>query len=105
MRKAKLFLDAQPLMAMEMTGAKLFQYKEYVLSGELHKVDSHCKEEKSELDQKNYSESKIADELIQNIRDSWETMDEDQKSEFVKVVQEMFDYYIRYLIAVKNDQP
>jgi len=102
-RKAKIFLDAQPLLAMEMTGAKLYQYKEYVLSGEIHKIKNHCEDEKTELNSLQYSEAKMADELINNINDTWELLDERDKKEFVEVVQELFDYYIKFLICAKND--
>ena len=101
-RKAKLFMDAQPVAVLEMTGVKLFQYRDMVQSGDIHLIKHHTDTEKINVHENGYSEAQIADDLVKNVFDSWQLLMDDEKVDFTEQVQELLQLYIQYLLLEKS---
>lgn len=101
-RRARVFLDADPKSALEITGAKLFKYKEIVFARRPDKISHSMDNERKEtLDE--YSDQKdIAGELVDNVMRVWHTMGKEDKDELNDQLIDMLRIYIEYLIAEKK---
>lgn len=100
-RRARVFIDADPKSALEITGAKLFKYKDIVMARRPDKISHNVENEQKEtLDE--YSDQKdIAAELIDNVLVVWQQMAVDQKNELSEQLIDMLRLYAQYVMLEK----
>lgn len=101
-RRCRLFLDADPKSALEITGAKLFKYKDIVLEKRPDKISHNVESEQKETLNEYSSQRDIAGQLVENVLIVWRDMSERDKDDLAEQLIEMLKIYIRYLIIEKE---
>lgn len=100
-RRGILFLQEFPVHAVEMTGVKLWKYKDIVLSGnfgDIHSVVTSPEGKKEAPD----SQQDIADSVIENVWKTWRMVEDNDRGDFIKQVQEMLKIYTKILLLEKK---
>ena len=101
-RRGRVFIDADPKSALEITGSKLFKYKEIILSKRPDKISHHMEDEKQETLTEYSTQKDIAGKLVENILTVWHSMNEIDKNDLSDQLIDMLKLYIRYLIIIKE---
>jgi len=101
-RRARLFLDADPKSALEITGSKLFKYRDIIMMRRPDKI-YHNKDKEADETLNEYSDQKdIAGELVDNIITVWRGMEKEQKEELNDQLIDMLKLYAAYVMIEKN---
>ena len=103
-RRARIFIDADPKSAVEMTGSKLFKYKEIIFAKRPDKISHNMTMEKEETLNEYTTQKDIANDLVNNILVIWRSMETDEKDVLSEQLIEMLKLYIQYLIIEKSNQ-
>lgn len=103
-RRARIFIDADPKSAVEMTGSKLFKYKEIIFAKRPDKISHNMTIEKEETLNEYTTQKDIANDLVNNILVIWRSMETDEKDVLSEQLIEMLKLYIQYLIIEKSNQ-
>ena len=102
-RRGILFINEFPVDTIELTGSKLYNYKEIVNSGELNKIGSYANNEEIRKKETPTTQSDIADSVINNVCYVWKMSNEKNKKEIVENIQLMLKMYIKYLLIEKKE--
>jgi hypothetical protein len=101
-RRCRIFLDADPKSALEITGSKLFKYKEIVMSKRPDKISHTVNAEQQETLTEYTAQKDIAGQLIENVLMVWRDMEPQDKDDLSDQLIEMLKLYIKYLIIEKH---
>ena len=100
-RRARVFMDADPKSVVEVTGSKLYKYKEIILAKRPDKIVHTADEEKEETLKEYTAQKDIAAKLVENILQVWRHMNAQDKNDLAEQLIEMLRLYIQYLITEK----
>tara|TARA_B110000908_G_C10191614_1_gene420761 strand:+ start:263 stop:694 length:432 start_codon:yes stop_codon:yes gene_type:complete len=100
-RRCRLFIDADPKSALEITGSKLFKYKDIIFAKRPDKISHTADDEKKETLNEYSTQKDIAAQLIENILTVWHSMVPQDKDDLAEQLVDMLKLYIRYLITEK----
>ena len=103
-RRAKVFLDADPKSALEITGVKLFKYKDIIMLEKPERIKSSADAEKKEVLNEYTEQQDIASQLIDNVLNIWSDMAERDRDDFSNQLIELLQLYIRYILLEKKDR-
>lgn len=101
-RRARVFIDADPKSAMEYTGCKLYKYKEIILTKRPDKIHYYAKDEQQETLNEYASQKDIANTLVENILMVWRDMTNVDKNDLSEQLIDMFKIYVKYLLLEKQ---
>ena len=102
-RRCRIFVDADPKSALEITGSKLFKYKDIIMAKRPDKISHNVDEEKQETLSEYTTQKDIAGQLVENVLLVWRTMEPQDKEDLADQLIDMLKLYIRYLITEKDD--
>lgn len=103
-RRARIFIDADPKSATEVTGSKLFKYKEIIFAKRPDKISHNIDTETVETLNEHSTQKDIANDLINNILNVWRSMEADEKDILSDQLIAMLKLYIQYLLIEKSNQ-
>lgn len=102
-RRGMLFINDFPIEAVELTGAKLWKYKDVILSGNVAEIENACVTERSDGITPE-TQKDIAEAVINNIIVVWRTLKSDEKINFTSQIQELLKIYTSILLLEKSSR-
>lgn len=102
-RRGLLFINDFPLEAVELTGVKLWKYREVINTGQFKEIERTCTKESSDRTNTPETQKDIADSVIYNITMAWRILEDKEKEEFTNQVQELLKIYAKILLFEKTN--
>lgn len=103
-RRGILFINDFPIEAVQLTGVKLWKYKDVINKGDFKEIECSCIKESSDESNTPDTQKDIASSVIYNITQAWGLLEKDEKVEFTLQIQELLKIYARILLADKSNQ-
>lgn len=103
-RRGLLFINDFPLEAVELTGVKLWKYREVVNKGQFKEIEHACTKESSDKTNTPETQKDIAESVIYNITMAWQLLENEEKVEFTQQIQELLKIYAQILLFEKTNQ-
>ena len=100
-RRGILFLQEFPIDAMNMTGVKLWKYKDMIQNGTLGKIKHVATKPDGKKEIPN-SQLDIANGVIDNVMSTWRIIPTEEKETFTKQIQELLRLYTTLLLHEKQ---
>ena len=103
-RRGLLFINDFAVEAMQLTGVKLWKYREVVSQGQFKEIERACTRESSETDNTPETQKDIAESVIYNITMAWRQANPEEKQQITEQMQEMLKIYTQILLMEKSNQ-